>query len=62
VEKGLSETAKPAVFTCPICGWMVKSPFGKEDIDEHAAAHNAKHHNKSVRAKISKTELIRLGK
>jgi hypothetical protein len=41
---------------------MVKSPFGKEDVDEHAAAHNVKHHGKAVRAKISKSELIRLGK
>jgi hypothetical protein len=56
----MSEAVRSAVFTCPVCGWMVKSPFGKEDVDEHAAAHNAKHHGKAVRARISKSELIRL--
>jgi hypothetical protein len=54
--------AKAASFTCAICGWMVKSPFGQQDVDEHAAAHNTKHHGKTVRARMSKSELIRLGK
>jgi hypothetical protein len=58
----LSETARPASFTCPICGWTVKSPFGKEDVDEHVVAHNAKHHGKTPRARISKSDLIRLNK
>jgi hypothetical protein len=51
-----------ASFTCPICGWTVKSPFGKEDLEDHKTLHNAKHHDKAVRARISKSELIRLGK
>jgi hypothetical protein len=49
-----------ASFTCPVCGWMVKSPFGQEDVDEFVATHNAKHHEKTLRAKISKSELIKL--
>lgn len=56
----MAEKIIPASFTCPICGWMVKSPFGQEDVDEHAAAHNAKHHDRTLRAKISKTDLLKL--
>lgn len=56
----LSET-RPASYTCPTCGWMVKSPFGKEDVDEHVAAHNTKHHGQTLR-RMSKSDLIRLGK
>jgi hypothetical protein len=54
--------AEFAVFTCPECGFSVKTPFGKEDLDELVALHNAKHHDKVTRARISKQELIRLQK
>jgi hypothetical protein len=48
-------------YTCPICGFSLKTPFGKEDAAEHVKLHADKHHNDKVaRARISKTELIRL--
>ena len=48
-------------FTCPICGFSIKTPFGTEDAAEHVKLHADKHHNDKVaRARISKTELIRL--
>jgi hypothetical protein len=49
-------------FTCPKCGWIIKTPFGEEDNADHIKLHNAKHHDgdKELRAKISKQELIRL--
>jgi hypothetical protein len=48
-------------FTCPECGWMINTPFGKEDAAQHVALHIDKHHNNAVlRARISKSELIRL--
>jgi hypothetical protein len=43
-----------------VCGFAVKTPFGKEDLDELVALHNAKHHDATLRAKISKTELLKL--
>jgi hypothetical protein len=51
-----------AMFTCEVCGFSVKTPFGKEDLDELVALHNAKHHDKVARARISKSELIKLQK
>ncbi|MCW4029184.1 MAG: hypothetical protein NWE92_06005 [Candidatus Bathyarchaeota archaeon] len=51
-----------STFTCPVCGFAVKTPFGKEDLDELVTLHNAKHHDATLRARISKTELIRLQK
>jgi hypothetical protein len=48
-------------FTCPVCGFTVKTPFGAEDAAEHVRLHAEKHHNEKVtRAKISKSELIKL--
>jgi hypothetical protein len=48
-------------FTCPICGFIVKTPFGPEDAALHIKLHAEKHHNEPVlRARISKTELIKL--
>ena len=48
-------------FTCPICGFIVKTPFGQEDAALHIKLHAEKHHNEPVlRARISKTELIKL--
>jgi uncharacterized protein (UPF0212 family) len=50
-----------ASFTCPECGWTIKTPFVKADAAQHVALHIDKHHNTAVlRARISKTELIRL--
>ena len=49
-----------ASFKCPNCEWVMQSPFGKEDLADHIELHNAKHHNKTTRARISKTELIKL--
>jgi hypothetical protein len=49
-----------ATFTCPECGWTVKTPFGKEDAAQHVALHVDKHHNTAVlRARITKSELIK---
>lgn len=31
-------------FTCPVCGWMVKSPWGENDIIDHANLHSKNHH------------------
>ncbi len=56
---------KPEItsFTCPECGWMINTPFGKEDAAQHLALHIDKHHNNAVlRARISKSELIKLQK
>ena len=51
------------IFTCPKCGWTIKTPFGDEDNADHIKLHNAKHHDegdKVLRARISKQELIKL--
>jgi hypothetical protein len=56
MSKATTET-----FTCPECGWTIKTPFGKEDLAEHIKIHVDKHHNdKTAKARISKTELIKL--
>jgi hypothetical protein len=48
-------------FVCPICSFTVKTPFGPDDAATHIKLHAEKHHNEPVlRAKISKTELIKL--
>jgi hypothetical protein len=50
-------------FTCPICGWTIKTPFGTQDAAEHIKLHADKHHDDKVaRARISKSELIKLQK
>jgi hypothetical protein len=48
--------AEPASYDCPICGWTLKSPFGKEDLEACVACHNEKHHNKSLR--MSRADLM----
>jgi len=58
----LSKT-ETKTFTCPKCGWTIKTPFGDEDNADHIKLHNAKHHSeddKVTRARISKSELIKL--
>ena len=44
------------------CEWTITTPFGKEDLTDYIALHNAKHHNKTTRARISKTDLLKLQK
>lgn len=53
---------EPTSFKCPECEWTIKTPFGKEDLADHITLHNEKHHNKTLRARISKSELIKLQK
>ena len=31
-------------FTCPACGWMVKSPWGENDLTDHIKLHSKNHH------------------
>jgi predicted small metal-binding protein len=31
-------------FTCPACGWTVKSPWGDDDVLEYAQMHGKKRH------------------
>jgi hypothetical protein len=52
-----------ATFICPQCGWTIKTPFGAPDNAEHIKLHIEKHHNnKTTRARITKSELIKLQK
>ena len=53
---------EPTSFTCPKCEWTIKTPFGKEDLADHIALHNEKHHKATTKARISKQELIKLQK
>ncbi len=48
-------------YTCPKCGWTIKTPFGAEDAAEHTKLHTDKHHSdKTAKARITKSELIKL--
>ena len=49
---------KSATFVCPECGWTMKTPFGKTDLQEHIKLHNKVHHGSNQIAKMTKTELI----
>jgi len=50
-----------ASFTCPLCGFSIKTPFGADDVVEHIKLHADKHHNERVtRTRITKSELIKL--
>lgn len=40
----MNKTKKMKSFTCPTCGWTVITPFGEEDIIEHAILHSKQHH------------------
>jgi hypothetical protein len=56
-----SSKTETVSFICPICKFSVNTPFGKEDAAEHIKLHTDKHHNDKVtRARISKTNLLRL--
>jgi hypothetical protein len=60
---GFMSKPETASFTCPECGFTLKTPFGKEDAAQHVTLHIDKHHNTSVfKARISKSELIKLQK
>jgi hypothetical protein len=53
--------AEMVTFNCPQCGWTIKTPFGAEDNANHIKLHVEKHHNtNTTKARISKTELIKL--
>ena len=41
----IDETKKMKSFTCPSCGWTVISPFGDDDIIDHAILHSKNHHS-----------------
>jgi len=61
VGGGRMSRVQNASFICPICGFSIKTPFGVEDVAEHVKLHADKHHNDRVtRARISKSELIKL--
>ena len=49
-------------FKCPGCDFTVITPFGAEDAAAHMKLHAERNHNndKVLRARISKTELLRL--
>jgi len=32
------------MMTCPGCGWTIKTPFGENDVIEHAMLHAKNHH------------------
>ncbi len=51
--------SKPVMkdFICPVCGWVKKAPLTEQDIIEHIKKHPD---DKTLRARISKQELIRL--
>lgn len=31
-------------FTCPACSWTVRTPYGENDIYDHATLHARNHH------------------
>ena len=43
-RSGMKMEAKMKSFACLTCGWTVKSPFGENDIIEHANLHANNHH------------------
>ena len=36
--------SKMKMMTCPECGWSVKTPFGENDVIDHAMLHVKNHH------------------
>jgi hypothetical protein len=51
---------KMKMFTCPGCGWTVKTPFGENDIAEHATLHAKNHHPEMMNMK--KEDLMKMVK
>jgi hypothetical protein len=48
------------MFTCPACGWTVKTPFGENDIAEHSMLHAKNHHPEMMNMK--KEDLMKMVK
>ena len=44
-EVKTGEAKKMKSFTCPSCGWTIKTPFGENDIIDHAILHSKNHHS-----------------
>jgi predicted small metal-binding protein len=49
---------KMKMMTCPGCGWTIKSPYGENDIVEHAMLHAKSHHPEM--AKTKKEDLMKM--
>lgn len=49
---------KMKMFTCPACGWTVKTPFGENDIAEHSMMHAKSHHPEMVNT--PKSEIMKM--
>ncbi len=49
---------KMKMFTCPACGWTVKTPWGENDIMDHAMMHSKNHHTEMMNT--PKSELMKL--
>jgi len=49
---------KMKIMTCPECGWSVKTPFGENDVIEHAMLHAKNHHPEMM--KHSKEDLKKM--
>jgi len=58
--EGIADAARAKMFTCPGCGWTVKTPFGEDDILEHSMMHTKKRHPEM--ANTPKTELKKMAK
>ena len=46
-------------FTCPACGWMVKTPWGENDIVDHANLHSKNHHPDMPMSQEDITKIIK---
>jgi hypothetical protein len=51
--------SKTLDFTCPKCGFIIKAPYTEQAVVEHLKTHS---NDKTLRSRISKTELIKLQK
>jgi predicted small metal-binding protein len=55
---GSLSKGKMKMMTCPGCGWMVKSPWGENDIVEHVMLHAKNHHPEMKNMK--KEDLVKM--
>ncbi len=51
--------SKMELFSCPDCGWSVKSPLGEKDILEHVDLHVRNHHPEAV-AQVKREDLVNM--
>jgi DNA-binding winged helix-turn-helix (wHTH) protein len=51
--------SKTLDFTCPKCGFIIKAPYTEQAVADHMKTHSS---DKTARAKISKSQLIKLQK